>query len=270
MSEKVVSKILAKISQSDPMRDLFFQKILPSLRNPRICPIQSKSFYECKLCKDENNENCEEETSLKNCFTYFHTFTRHLGSKHRDVLPCNGNLFNIENFIKCTLCNREFKRKEHYLNHLETKIHKDKLAETNMASESSSSSSISSQVESSKKDLNDVMKTKSTPPTQSRSIQLTIHETLAKSQRKRQSQSLKDQESNRKRTKLRNKTNIDIEEEDLFNTWLASQNKDKDDKENNLLIKSCLKGSNASHKNKRVRINPITQCNVNIQRRISF
>lgn len=119
MSEKVISGYLKKISPDDPLRELFFKHVLPSLRNPQedSASKEPRLRYTCGLCMLKT-------PSQSLSFTNFYAYLRHLGEKHEHQLPCNGNIFNtavIEH--RCDLCEKKFSRKEHYQTHLRSQSH---------------------------------------------------------------------------------------------------------------------------------------------------
>lgn len=130
MSEKLIATYVSKISDDDPKRTLFIQSVIPSLKPRAVCNSPNPRFV-CAFCNENNNEKKETnvqtasvtETSLKT-FATLQTYTRHLSTKHLDLLPCDGNIFESAPIvIKCTLCNTEFKRKDHYNKHLTSITH---------------------------------------------------------------------------------------------------------------------------------------------------
>ncbi len=96
-------------------------------------------------------------------FTSVSTYLRHLVEKHKSKLPCNGDVFSLDRanvIYKCEKCNKTFIRKEHYIQHMKSKLHhtnnEDQFTDdenSNLENNKSSSLLIEADIESKESDL---------------------------------------------------------------------------------------------------------------------
>lgn len=121
MSKKVIESYMKRMTQNDPMRDLFVKVVLPSLTK-----LKSQSYL-CALCGKDRNKQKKVPS-----FANYYTYIRHLGENHRNQLPCEGDIFNsLAINHRCKICDKDFKRKEHFQAHLSSKSHKEKVKISN-------------------------------------------------------------------------------------------------------------------------------------------
>lgn len=133
MSDRQIKTYMKRLSDSDPLRDIFIKVIIPSLRNKHYLPHTNdiKKRNVCPFCERDINGEL-----LTNCvsFSNYYAYLRHLKEVHRSKLPLNGNIFDSETssiLHKCIPCNKEFGRKDHYVTHLNSHHHKFMTAKEN-------------------------------------------------------------------------------------------------------------------------------------------
>lgn len=125
MTERQIKTYLNRINQNDPQKNYFSNVIVPALRGE---PYNNETLiYKCPVC----DEIDKEIVSFKQYFC----FVRHLNEKHRDKLPCKGNVFistgnSKQRRFVCQLCDLAFNRNEHLTRHNESQKHKKRLQES--------------------------------------------------------------------------------------------------------------------------------------------
>ena len=130
MSDRQIATYLSRIPVDDDNRDLFVRVIVPLLRK---CAQETSNMASagtaCPFCDTGSSRNFlgkdkTTTTTTVKCTSYY-ALVRHLSTKHRDLLPCNGYVLSDSEPLKykCVPCDQQFSRKDHYNTHLKSHKH---------------------------------------------------------------------------------------------------------------------------------------------------
>lgn len=117
MSLKQISTYLNRLAMDDPNSDLFVRIVVPALKGSKSSDENSQIWF-CPFCISN--------ASGKHSFTSYYSFTRHLSSLHKSLLPMNGTIFSsssTSSLFRCEICKRNFSRNEHLQQHFKSRIH---------------------------------------------------------------------------------------------------------------------------------------------------
>lgn len=117
MSLKQISTYLNRLAMDDPNSDLFVRIVVPALKGSNSSDEKSQIWF-CPFCISN--------ASGKHKFTSYYSFTRHLSSVHKSLLPMNGTIFSsslTSPSFRCEVCERSFSRNEHLQQHFKSRIH---------------------------------------------------------------------------------------------------------------------------------------------------
>ena len=121
MSLKQLTTYMNRIPIDDPKRNEFVRVVVPALKGT-MSSYEKSLIWFCPYCQVMASRN--------NCcsFTSYYSFTRHLSNIHRSRLPLNGSIFSANsaatsNIHRCDICDRNFSRREHLINHLRSQLH---------------------------------------------------------------------------------------------------------------------------------------------------
>lgn len=131
MSERQITSYLSRIALDDENRDLFIRVIIPLLRRcAQETSEKASAGTICPFCDTGSSANFlgkSKEPSPKTTvrYTSYYTLVRHLSTKHRELLPCNGYVLSDSEPTKyaCQPCDQQFSRKDHYNTHLRSNKH---------------------------------------------------------------------------------------------------------------------------------------------------
>lgn len=134
MTDRQITSYLSRIQDDDENKDLFVRVIVPALR--KVGSGGENNFAYCPLCSTEDLLRKSDSTSKPDCvktvvkFTSYYAFVRHLSTKHRELLPCNGYVLSDSEPAKfsCSPCGQHFARRDHYNSHLKSIKHQNKMA----------------------------------------------------------------------------------------------------------------------------------------------
>lgn len=117
MSLKQISTYLSRLAMDDPNSDLFVRIVVPALKGSNSSDEKSQIWF-CPFCISNASD--------KHSFTSYYSFTRHLTSLHKTLLPINGTIFSsslTSSSFLCEVCERSFSRNEHLQQHFKSRIH---------------------------------------------------------------------------------------------------------------------------------------------------